>query len=124
MKTILLIGGCGSGKTWVMLELIKKLKLEIRASFGMVSYIRDKNTLVLGKYTEGEIFQGSDRLSMAVMRDVPEFLEFAAAYKYCVCEGDRFTNSNFVAQAKPYVIRIKDDGKKGRKKRGSTQTER
>jgi len=123
MKTVLLIGGCGSGKTWVMQELIKTLKLTVRASFGMVSYIRDSKIMVLGKY-DGSTFQGSDRLSMAVMRDVPEFVEEFKAYKFCVCEGDRFTNKPFIEATKPYIIKITDDGSAGRKKRGSSQTER
>lgn len=124
MKTILLVGGCGSGKTWVMLELIKKMKLSVRASFGMLSYARNDDIFVLGKY-DGGTFQGSDRLSMAVMRDVPDFLaEFAGEYTWCICEGDRFTNKNFIALASPYIIKIIDDGSKGRKMRASNQTER
>ena len=124
MKVILLIGPCGSGKTWVMKELIKKLAEPVRAKIGMVSYIRDDNVVIVGNY-DGSTFEGSDKLSMAVMRDVFDFLYvMEQEYKYVVVEGDRFTNKNFISAAKPIIIKIMDDGAAGRKKRGSNQTER
>lgn len=122
MKVILLVGACGSGKTWVMSKLIKTLKLDQLGAIGMFCYHRNDQVAVLGKY-DGSTFQGSDRLSMAVMRDLPKFKK-ECKMAYVICEGDRFTNSTFIDGLKPYIIRIVDDGKKGRAKRKSKQTER
>jgi hypothetical protein len=44
--------------------------------------------------------------------------------KIGVFEGDRFTNNKFIDKAEPLIIKIKGDGKQGREKRGSNQTER
>ncbi len=74
MKCILLIGACGSGKTWVMKELIRLLKLNTPGRVGMYLFHRNEKVVVLGKY-DGSTFEGSDKLSMAVMRDLPTFIE-------------------------------------------------
>lgn len=122
MKTILVIGDCGCGKTWVMEQLIKKYKLCQLGKVGMFYYHRNEDIIVLGKY-DGSTFQGSDRLSMAVMRDLEQFKKFAKG-KTVICEGDRFMNSTFIKGTNPTVVKIINDGKEGRKKRGSRQTER
>lgn len=125
MRVILLIGACGSGKTWVMEQIIKAYNLNITGKVGMYYFHRnEKNLLVLGKY-DGSTFQGSDRLSMAVMRDLPAFKKYAKD-KVIVCEGDRFTNDTFIKGMSPHltIIHVLDDGAKGRKKRKSKQTER
>lgn len=124
IRPILLIGGCGSGKTWVMKKLIELFKLETLGKVGTCYFHRNDKVLVLGKY-DGSTFEGTDKLSMAVMTDVPKFLEWAKSKKLLViAEGDRFTNKNFIAIAKPIIIHIVDDGAAGRKKRKSSQTER
>ena len=129
MKTILVIGGCGSGKTWVMLQLVKLYNLNLLGKVGMIRYHRNLalkgiKLLVTGIY-DGSTFQGSDRLSMAIMTDLPRFLAYAEKDKFnIVCEGDRFTNSTFINTCKPIIIKITDDGVKGRLLRGSTQTPR
>ena len=122
MKVILLIGACGSGKTWVMKELIRKLKLNTLGRVGMFLFHRDVKFLVLGKY-DGTTFEGSDKLSMAVMRDLGMF-KAAHKDKTVICEGDRFTNRTFVEGVKPTIVVINNDGSEGRKKRQSNQTER
>lgn len=121
---ILLVGACGAGKTWVMQQLISKLNLNITGKVGMVLFHRNEKYAVLGKY-DGSVFQGSDKLSMAVMRDLPDFLDYTKSKKLnVICEGDRFMNSTFIETAKPVTIKITSDGSTGRKKRGSSQTER
>lgn len=124
-KTILLIGSCGSGKTWVATSIIKELNT-INCKLGMIHFCMDeqKQVAILGKY-DGSTFQGSDRLSMAVMRDCERLAKFQAAKQIrIIAEGDRFTNRNFIAIMKPIIIKILDDGSNGRTIRGSTQTER
>lgn len=126
MRTVLLIGNCGSGKTWCMLRLIEMFKEPVKAKCGMFRFVLDKpsNTCILGKY-DGGTFQGSDRLSMAVMKDCEQFKSVQQSTGMrVICEGDRFTNSTFIAQFNPTIVKIKDDGSRGRLLRGSSQTER
>lgn len=122
MKTILLTGGCGSGKTWVMLQLIKYLNADTKASAGLHSWVQSNEHAILGNY-DGSIFQGGDRLSMGVMADNSKALA-ALADKIVIAEGDRYTNSTFIRDFNPYIILIRDDGSEGRKRRGSQQSER
>lgn len=122
----LLIGGCGSGKTWTMKSIIKNKNLDVLGKCGMVYFKTNKqeDVCVLGKY-DGSVFEGSDKLSMAVARDFELFKKLSDVKKWkIICEGDRFTNKKFIDVFKPYVIKIKDSGEKGRKLRKSTQTER
>lgn len=124
MKNILIIGECGVGKTWVMKNLIEHFELERTQKYGMIKMKRNDKICVVGAY-DGSTFEGSDRLSMAVMRDVPLFVDtLGQIVKYCVWEGDRFTNWKFIDKVKPLVIKIAGNGSEGRKKRGSNQTER
>ena len=119
---ILLIGMCGSGKTWVMQELIQHYILSYRKKIGKIYYHTDNNIIVLGKY-DGSIYQGSDKLSMSVMTDVDAFIQHTKD-NIIIAEGDRFTNSKFISKAKPFIIKITDDGVVGRLRRNSTQSER
>lgn len=126
MKTILLIGACGSGKTWVMLEFIKLLSNIKQGKLNLFRFVIDeqKKIVVLGVY-DNTIFQGSDRLSMAVMKDCDHMKKFQDLNDlFIICEGDRFTNKTFIDKFNPVIIKILDDGSKGRKKRNSNQTDR
>lgn len=122
MKVFLIVGACGSGKTFIMNKLIKEFKLATLGKVGMFYFHRSEKIICLGKY-DGSTFEGSDKLSMAIMRDLPVFKKYARG-KIVVCEGDRFMNSTFIIGTRPNIISILDDGAKGRKKRGSRQTER
>lgn len=108
-----------------MLQLIRLFKLNTLGKVGMILFHRNDNLMVLGKY-DGSTFQGSDRLSMAVMRDLPAFIRWNPGYeeKIVVAEGDRFMNKTFIQQTKPYIIKITNDGVDGRRMRGSSQTPR
>ncbi len=121
-NNILLIGNCGSGKTWVMKSIIKTFKQERRQKIGKFYYHTNGSVIVIGKY-DGSTFEGTDRLSMAVMSDVIPFLNFNQGKKI-IAEGDRFMNSTYIGQANPVIIKIIDDGKDGREKRKSNQTDR
>ena len=119
---ILLIGMCGTGKTWVMQQLINDYFLSKRQKIGKLYFHTDDNIIVLGKY-DGTMYQGTDRLSMSVMSDVDTFLKQTQG-KIIVAEGDRFTNGKFIQKASPYIIKITDDGCVGRQLRGSNQSDR
>ena len=122
MKTILIIGGCGTGKTWLMKELIKSEKAKPQ-KMGLISWNKFRNTLVLGKYT-GKTFDGGDALSMAVAKDFPKLRKYQETMKInIIAEGDRFTNSTFIGIFNPYIIKIDNDGSWGRNNRKSSQTE-
>jgi hypothetical protein len=123
--TILLIGSCGSGKTWVMENILSEGEW-VKAKLGLFRFSLNKenNLAVMGVYDK-TIFQGSDRLSMGLMKDVDMLLMSKIKNKLnIICEGDRFTNRTFISKLNPIIIKIMDDGSVGRKRRKSTQTER
>jgi len=119
MIEILLIGECGTGKTWVMSNIVKGL--DKRGKLGLFRFHYNDDVVVPGIY-DGSIFQGSDKLSMAVTRDIIKFRKWAKG-RVIIYEGDRFTNTNILSKS-PYVIKIAGNGAKGRKIRGSKQSER
>lgn len=119
-KKFLIIGNCGVGKTWVMRKLIEKLQLTEKSKVGLLHYLVNENNIVTGVY-EGGVFDGSDKLSMAVMRDVQKFVA-ENQNKNIFFEGDRFTNSNFIKQVEPIILKIRGDGSNGRATRGSFQS--
>ncbi len=122
MKNILIIGACGSGKTWVMQRLISMYCADVTEKCGMFCYHRNSKFIFVGKY-DGTMYAGSDRLSMALMKDLPLFCKTSRSYTV-VGEGDRLTNKTYIEQMSPTIIRILDDGSKGRSARGSNQTSR
>lgn len=122
MKHILIVGECGVGKTWIMKKLLggenKAYKL------GLFLFHEFKNYIVVGKY-DGTTFEGSDKLSMGVMKDINKIEKYLSKVnKIGFFEGDRFMNRNFIKKIQPLILKINGDGKQGREKRGSKQTER
>jgi len=122
MKTVLIIGACGSGKTWA----IKQLMLATGAvGVGRVSsiwFVKNGENVFLGRYT-GEMYEGSDKLSMAVAKD---FLGLRSVQRQLewniVAEGDRFMNQKFISMFNPFIVKIGDDGSAGRSMRNSKQS--
>tara|TARA_R110000765_G_scaffold137516_1_gene237076 strand:+ start:990 stop:1424 length:435 start_codon:yes stop_codon:yes gene_type:complete len=107
-----------------MRQVIKHFKLDKKAKAGLIRFQTDGKLSVLGKY-DGGLFEGSDRLSMAVMKDCAMFEKVRAKNEMIVvCEGDRFTNKTFIETCKPYIIKLLDDGSAGRIARKSNQSER
>jgi hypothetical protein len=122
---ILITGICGTGKTWVMNQLKEALEISSVYTYGtgLYSYLKKDGVILVGKY-DGSVFEGSDKLSMAVMTSNDKIKPVFAAAKTVVCEGDRFSNGTFIKEFSPFIIRILGDGSAGRIKRGSSQTER
>lgn len=124
MKTIAILGYPGSGKTWLIVELMKHLELPypngVTNKIGLVEYHQAGSVVFVGRY-DGSKFQGTDRLSMAV---APHFVTFYEEQKQIwdevkmpeekrliIAEGDRINCMPFfkAAQAHGELIRIKLD---------------
>jgi len=121
--TVLVVGECGVGKTWVMRSLLAGVKNK-PYKLGKFYFHETDKYIIVGKY-DGSTFEGSDRLSMSVMTDLDAMLAYIKnSGKLGIFEGDRFTNSKFIQKADPCIIRIIGDGAAGRQQRGSNQTSR
>ena len=124
IDTFLVIGACGSGKTWVMKQLISQYNLNKKGKINKFVFQTDGKLSILGNYN-GSTFEGSDKLSMAIMSDCDKMKQVQKKHQMTIiCEGDRFTNKTFISKFDPFIIKITDNGEEGRKKRGSNQTER
>jgi hypothetical protein len=121
-NNILIIGNCGVGKTWVMKNILNKYST-IPYKLGMFCFHEGEKIIVVGKY-DGSVFEGSDKLSMAIMKDLDKFINYISKKnKIVICEGDRFMNNTYLIKSNPFVINISGDGFEGRKKRNSKQTQ-
>lgn len=96
-RKIIAVGGSpGTGKTTVFREfMIGKPWLDVTpAKLVSASYNTERDLYVLGKYDEGEVFAGTDRLSMACQ---PPLQEWVAAHNCNILfEGDRVFNQSFL----------------------------
>jgi tRNA A37 threonylcarbamoyladenosine biosynthesis protein TsaE len=120
----LITGACGVGKTWLMKELIKQFNATKEKKAGKYCWLENEESgiCIIGKYT-GDVFDGSDRLSMSIMTD-NKFAKQEFENKIVLAEGDRFTNNVFIGAFDPIIIRINGNGNAGRKLRNTAQTER
>lgn len=98
-KLIYLIGLPGCGKTTIMKGLMegREWKQERPAEL-LDSHVSD-NVRILGKYEEGQVFAGTDRLSMAVAPKAVEWMQ-TAPNEIIIGEGDRLNNKAFFEAAK------------------------
>jgi hypothetical protein len=109
MKIMAIGGEPATGKTTLIFELIKStddwqvLKPEKLLD---IMYSKNLNLVILGKYeNDGNIFQGTDRLSMAVQPDAVKFLQ--SSNSPILFEGDRLFNSKFIAE----ILKVTEDFK-------------
>jgi broad-specificity NMP kinase len=99
MKTrkIIAVGGSpGTGKTTLFRKFMEdKTWLEVSpAKLVNASYNTERDLYILGKYDDGEVFAGTDRLSMAVQ---PPLQEWVASHNCNILfEGDRVFNQSFL----------------------------
>jgi len=99
MKTrkLIAVGGSpGTGKTTLFRKFMEDKKFVPVEPAKLVSamYCAELDLYILGKYEEGEVFAGTDRLSMAVQ---PAVTEWIASHNCNVLfEGDRIFNQSFL----------------------------
>ena len=94
---ICLIGEPASGKTTLMKSIMLELG-DMAFESKPFSYHYNDKFIVLGKYDTG-VFQGTDKLSMAVQ---PKAIEFVKLHKdkIILLEGDRLGNLSFFVEIK------------------------
>lgn len=95
-KLIAVGGSPGTGKTTLFREFMKNKEFQPVEPAKLVSamYNPERDLYILGKYEEGEVFAGTDRLSMAVQ---PAMQEWIQSHNCNVLfEGDRIFNQSFL----------------------------
>ena len=131
MKVIAILSEPGGGKTTLMSKIVNHYDLvphykEVK----LVPYLRQDNIVVLGKYEEGEIYGGTDTLSMAVQPEAVKFLDTLSENDIVLFEGDRLCNTSFLENCVNkydttivYLKTSKENREKRYKERGSQQNE-
>jgi broad-specificity NMP kinase len=97
VRKIIAVGGVpGTGKTTLFREFMKDYEWQDvnPADLVYASYNQENDLYLLGKYQEGEVFAGTDRLSMAVQPKLQEWIQ----HHNCniIFEGDRVFNQSFL----------------------------
>ena len=97
MRIIAIGGEPGAGKSTLMKRIIEHYNMEPKYdSYKLVPYLQKNNIYVLGKYEEGEVFSGTDRMSMAVQPEAIKFLGTLNSNSVVLYEGDRLFTSSFL----------------------------
>ena len=140
MKVIYLIGMPGSGKSTVMKQFMNRASLEWKtervadlldthsSGYSLLDSHSSGKVRVLGKYTEEEVFSGTDRLSMAVAPKAIEWISTKPA-EFIVGEGDRLNSAGFFEACGDDLtiihLTVSDTERKRRyEERGSDQSEK
>ena len=131
MRVIAIGGEPGSGKSTLMKEIINHYGVQPKYnSFKLVPYLQKDNIYVLGKYEEGEVFSGTDRMSMAVQPEAVKFLKSLSNNSIVLFEGDRLFTASFLEHCLDkynlsiiYLSTTKQIREDRYKERGSNQNE-
>lgn len=131
MRIIAIGGEPGSGKTTLMNRIISNYNFEPKYdSFKLVPYMQKGNIYLLGKYEEGEVFSGTDRMSMAVQPEAIKFLASLPKDSILLFEGDRLFTASFLEHCVEnyetiivYLATDKSVRQERYKERGSEQNE-
>ena len=95
-KLIAVGGSPGTGKTTLFRKFMENKEWTQCEPAKLVSamYNKELDLYILGKYEEGEIFAGTDRLSMAVQPPMQEWI--SSHNSNILFEGDRIFNQSFL----------------------------
>lgn len=97
VRKLIAVGGSpGTGKTTLFRKFMEGKNFQPVEPAKLVSamYCAELDLYILGKYDEGEVFAGTDRLSMAVQPAVSEWI--ASHNCNVLFEGDRIFNQSFL----------------------------
>ena len=97
MRKIIAIGGVpGTGKTTLFRKFMEGKTFEKVEPVKLMPalYSAELDLYILGKYDEGEIYAGTDKLSMACQPNIQEFA--ASTTSNILYEGDRIFNQSFL----------------------------
>ena len=131
MKVIAIGGEPGAGKSTLMRRLIESIKAVPKYNeYKLVPYLQYFEIFILGKYEEGEVFSGTDRMSMAVQPEAIKFLTYLPENAIVLFEGDRLFTASFLEHCVEkydtkivYLKTTKDIRSDRYKERGSEQNE-
>lgn len=97
MKVIAIGGEPGSGKTTLMKRIIQHYNMQPKyEDVKLVPFLQKDNIYVLGKYEDGHVFAGTDRMSMAVQPEAIKFLATLPTESIVLYEGDRLFTASFL----------------------------
>ena len=97
MRKVIAVGGVpGTGKTSLFRKFISNYTWERVEPVKLLSsmYCKELDLFIFGKYEEGEVFAGTDRLSMAVQPNAQKFVSETTSN--VLFEGDRIFNRSFL----------------------------
>ena len=133
VRKIIAVGGSpGTGKTTLFRKFMEDKQWigTEPAKLVSASYNTERDLYILGKYEDGEVFAGTDRLSMAVQPNLQEWIQTHNCN--ILFEGDRVFNQSFLefCMGLPdtelqvvYLKTTKDVLEQRYKDRGSDQSE-
>ena len=129
-----MIGGIPcSGKSTLTKEIIRELgSAEFVEPMKLFKCQVHNDILVVGQYSEGETFGGTDRLSYGTINKFRDFINSEQPkYKHIIVEGDRFFRAKDIEwlvethDAKVLVLTVnKDEELRRHKERQDTQSEK
>jgi hypothetical protein len=131
MRIIAIGGEPGAGKSTLMTRFVNHIQpSKMYNEVKLVPYLKQGNIYIFGKYDEGEVFSGTDRMSMAVQPEAIKFLESLSKDSIVLFEGDRLFNASFLEHCVEnydttiiYLSTEKEIREERYKQRGSEQNE-